>query len=56
MGLYKKYKDYKNVIDFNIISVHVTKEGKSDFVIVDLDWYGTRKNLNVPFDKFKRCS
>jgi hypothetical protein len=46
------YNDYKSVIDFNVISVHLTKEGKSHFVIVDFDWYGTRKNLNVPFDKF----
>jgi hypothetical protein len=25
----------KNVIDFNVISVHVTKEGKREFVIVE---------------------
>jgi hypothetical protein len=46
------YNDYKNVTDFNVISVHVSKEGNRDFVIVDFDWYGTRKTLNVPFDKF----
>jgi hypothetical protein len=31
------YNNYKNVIDFNVISVHFTKEGKRDFVIVDFD-------------------
>jgi hypothetical protein len=46
------YNDYKNVIDFNIISVHIMKEGKRDFVIVDFDWYGMRKTLNIPFNKF----
>jgi hypothetical protein len=46
------YNDYKNVIDFNVISVHITKEGKRDFVIVVFDWYGTRKTLNIPFNKF----
>jgi hypothetical protein len=45
------YNNYKNVIDFNVISVHITKQGKRDLVIVDCDWYGTRKTLNVPFDK-----
>jgi hypothetical protein len=39
VGLFT-YNDYKNVIDFNIISVHATKEGKRHFVIVDFDWYG----------------
>jgi hypothetical protein len=42
----------KNGIDFNVISVHITKEGNRDFVIVDFDWYGSRKTLNIPFDKF----
>jgi hypothetical protein len=51
VGLFT-YNDYKNVIDFNIISVHVTKEGKRDFIIVDFDWYVTRKTLDVPLDKF----
>jgi hypothetical protein len=37
------YNEYKNVIDFNVISVHITKEGKRDFIIVDFDWYGTKK-------------
>jgi hypothetical protein len=41
------YNDYKNVIDFNIISVHINKEGSRDFVIVDFDWYGTRKTLYI---------
>jgi hypothetical protein len=41
------YNDYKNVIDFNIISVHINKEGRRDFVIVDCDWYGTRKTLYI---------
>jgi hypothetical protein len=51
VGLFT-YNDYKNVIDFNVISVHVTKEGKRDFIIVDFDWYGKRKTLDIPFDKF----
>ena len=42
----------KNGIDFNVISVHITKEGNRDFVIVDFDWYGSRKTLNIPFNKF----
>ncbi len=46
------YSDYKNVIDFNIISIHITKEGNRDFVIVDFDWYSTKKTLNIPFDTF----
>jgi hypothetical protein len=46
------YNDYKNVIDFNIISVHISEEGNRDFVIVDFDWYSARKTLNIPFDKF----
>jgi hypothetical protein len=50
------YNNYKNVIDFNIISVHITKEGKRDFVIVDFDWYGTRKTLDIPFDKLTGSS
>jgi hypothetical protein len=46
------YNNYENVIDFHIISVHVTKEGKRYFVIFDFDWYGMRKTLNIPFNKF----
>jgi hypothetical protein len=46
------YKEYKNVIDFNVISVHITKEGKRDFVIVEFDWYGNKKTQNMPFEKF----
>jgi hypothetical protein len=51
VGLFT-YNDYKSGIDFNGISVHVTKEGKRDFVIVDIDWYSTRKTFNILFDKF----
>ncbi len=51
VGLFT-YNDYKNVIDFNVISVHVMKEGMRDFFIVDFDWYGTRKTLNIPSNKF----
>jgi hypothetical protein len=51
VGLFT-YNEYKNVIDFNIISVHITKEGKRYFVIVDFDWYGPKKTLNVLFDRF----
>jgi hypothetical protein len=46
------YNNYNNVIDINIISVHVTKEGKRDFVIVDFHWYHIRKTLNILFNKF----
>jgi hypothetical protein len=46
------YKEYKNLVDFNVISVHVTEEGKRDFVIVEFHLYGGKKTLNVPFEKF----
>jgi hypothetical protein len=46
------YKKYKNVVDFNVISFHVTEEGKRDFIIVEFNWYGAKKTLNISFEKF----
>jgi hypothetical protein len=50
------YNEYKNVINFDVISVHITKERKRDFVIVEFDWYSTRKTLNIPFENFTRSA
>jgi hypothetical protein len=52
VGLFT-YKEYKNVVDFNVISVHITKEGKKDFIIAEFNSYdGAKKTLNIPFEKF----
>ncbi len=46
------YKEYKKAIDFNVISVHINKKGKRDFIIVEFDWYSAKKTLNILFEKF----